>query len=167
MYLPIAQPISQLPVRLFVAIGELPYQKSLDPRLFHDQLTEPARSHLGFFRVILRTLAANTNAGALIQTANRRIGDGAAHVIEVDVNAVGREFAQFRVVIGNCPVIESGIEPHFAGEIFHLLIASGDADRAASLYLGDLSPNDPTAPAAPDTTTDSPGCGRQISSSPK
>src|SRR5271169_511464 len=33
MYLPIAQPISQLPIGFFVAVGELPYQESLDPSL--------------------------------------------------------------------------------------------------------------------------------------
>ena len=99
LQLPLLQPAGQLIEPLRKPLGVARHQEALHLRLLDDQLSQPSRSHLGFLEVVLRDLAADGDPRLHVDQPHDRVGDGPAHVVEVDVDAVGAEFLEFAVEI--------------------------------------------------------------------
>ncbi len=108
-----------------------------------------------------------TTRACRAQIGEHGVEDIAADIVEIHVDAVWtvRPQALARV---SCLVVDRGVEAEFLDEVAAFVGAARDADRAAALDLRDLAQRvAPTAPAAPETTTVSPGLGWPTSSRPK
>ena len=88
-----------------------------------------------------------------------RIEDVAADIIEINVDPLGTMLLEAPCFDVLGLVVDRGVEAELVDDVLALLGAAGDADRVATLDLGDLAGNQPTAPAAPETTTVSPAFG--------
>ena len=89
---PAAEPLQALGE----AMDEVVDQEALEPRAEDDQEAEIARRELRLGEVVLRDLAADRDAGSQRQAAEDGLGDRAADVVEVDVDAVRARLLQRR-----------------------------------------------------------------------
>jgi hypothetical protein len=115
--------------------------------------------------VVVGDQPAHRDPGELVETSGHLRGDMASHVLEVDVDPVGRRGDQV-LAEGGRPVVDRGVEaellqqrPHFAGP-------PAMPTARAPLTLAIWPTAEPTGPVAAATTTVSPGCGSPIASSP-
>ena len=93
----------------------------------------------GFAALYCAYLSADGDPGERVDEPKHRIGDRAAHVVEVNVDPVRTQLFECLVVILRRLVIEARVEAEFLGEVVDLVVRTGDADNPATLDLGDLS----------------------------
>ena len=87
----------------------------------------------------MRNLAADRHAGPRVEHRDHGIGDRAADVVEVDVDALGAQLAQlFDVVLGGA-IVERAVEAQLVDDIASFFVVSRNAHGAATFDLGDLA----------------------------
>ena len=133
------QPIPHLSQGLRVLFLEVPHQKPLDLGPLDDQVSQPARPLLGTIQVVLRALAADGHSGLEVEQCDHGIGDRAAQVVEVDVNAVGTSGRQAVRAMRFRTPNQRPMESHLLPEVACLGLRAGHANHPASLDLGNLS----------------------------
>ena len=137
------------------------------PRLFGEQVDQDAQTRLGLCEIVLRDLAAHSDASPRIEQRKDGVGDRATDVVKVAVDALRAiSLERGHVVLGRF-IVESRIEAELTHKPSDFFLRARDPDGAASLELCDLSYQRADGAGAPETTTVSPGAGLQISSNPK
>ena len=111
---------------------------------FHAQLLDQDPPAASAAQALVRSgctrhQAAERHAPERVHQRNHRVGDDAAHVVEVAVDSVRTQPRQRSRVVGRRLVVERAIEAELIHEIFHLLVGPCDADGAAA---DDSSPSD-------------------------
>ncbi len=123
---------------LVEAMGVVRDEEALHARPEDDQEAQVARRQLGLGEVVLRDLPADDDAGTEREPPEDGLGQGAADVVEVEVDAVGAELLQARVdVVGL--VVDAGVVAVLVREIGEFLRAAGDPHRAAAGDLRELA----------------------------
>ncbi len=90
----------------------------------------------------------------------------AADVVEVEIDALRRNPAQLLGEVTGA-VVYGGVQPECVGEVPRLLGAPADPITSeAPRAFASWAATEPTAPAAADTQTRSPGCIRATSTRP-
>jgi len=82
--------------------------------------------------------AAQHDAGPSRDAPQHLVQDRAAHVVEVDVDAIGTQRGEAPAYVFGL-VVDGRVEAGFGGEPAAFLRAAGDADHAAALEAGDLT----------------------------
>ena len=95
--LALGEPAAEALQALGEAMDVVVDQEPLEPRAEDDQEAEVARRELRLGEVVLRDLPADRDAGAEREPPEDRLGERAADVVEVDVDAVRARLLQPRV----------------------------------------------------------------------
>ena len=103
-------PLAHLAARRAVALGEVGDDEALRPHPLADEGAEQARADRRRGGVVLRDRAAQRDAAEEVDVAQHGVGDLAADIVEIDVEAVGAGGAQRRVEILLGLVVDAGIE---------------------------------------------------------
>src|SRR5699024_5210397 len=93
---------------------------------------------IGFVQVVQGDLSANDDPSVFIDPTNHMIGNFAAHVVKIDIDAImAGLFESLFHVVGL--IVDHGIKPEFFFEETDFFRGSGDADHTAPFQYGDLS----------------------------
>ena len=99
--------------------------------------------HPLFRVVVLGDLATDGDPPPLRQIGEGCVGDGTAHVVEVDVDAVRAGLAHGCTEVARGPVIDAGVETELLGDVGDLVVGPGRADHPATANLRDLPDRGP------------------------
>src|ERR1051325_545765 len=123
--------------RLAVALGVVKHHEALHAGAVDEQAHVVGRSADGR-GIVLADGAADTDAAVEGDLGQADVQDLAADVVEIDIDAVGRELAQaFGHVLAL--VVDAGVEAEFVDHKGALADAAGDADSPPALDLGQLT----------------------------
>src|SRR5271167_1032052 len=134
-------PPRQLAKALLVSLGIVEDEEAFDAPAGADQVPEEARPQLGFLQVILGYLAANNDARLEIEEGKDIVGDAAADIVEIDIDALRAGGLEIGGQIPARAVIDASVVAEFLGAVFHLRLGPGRADGTAAFELGDLAHN--------------------------
>src|SRR5262245_37666072 len=124
--------------RLAVALGVVEHHEALHAGAVDQQAHVVGRAAIAGGRVVLADGAANADAAVECDLGQADVQDLAADVVEIDVDTVGREFAQaFGHVLAL--VVDAGVEAELVDHKGALVGAASDADGPAALDLGQLA----------------------------
>src|SRR5581483_1014405 len=132
LQLPGRDPRPDLREEVAEAVEVVDHDEPLDAQPLRDDQRHVPRSRLRLRRVVLRDRAACRDAPERAQREQRRFELGAAHVVEVHVDAVGQRLARRRLAVVERLDAERA-------EPFDLLGRAGAADHAAAAKLRDLT----------------------------
>ena len=120
-------------------MGEVGDDEATCRHALADEGAHQARAHLGGGGVVLRDRTAKRDAREEVEVAQNGVGDRAADIVEIDVDAVGAGGAEGRIEILLGLVVDAGIEAEVILHEGAFLGAARDADGAAAHELGDLA----------------------------
>ncbi len=131
-------PALKLGQRLVVLILIIRHDEALHGEPLHDdEAGNAARPVCGGCAVILRYRPATGDASVIVHAEQHGFENVAAHIVEIDVDALRRRLAE-RLAHGLGLVVDGRIEAEFVGEELAFRRAARDADHGAALDLGDL-----------------------------
>jgi hypothetical protein len=167
--LAVAQPLPGLALEFGHFMKPIADDEALDAQPLA-QGREQQRRHLvgadaSFGRVVFRYRAADRDAREAVEQREDRVENGAADILEIDIDAVGA--GGFERVGEILPlVIDGAVEAEFARDEIAFLRAARDADDAAAFELRDLARDRADRARGAGQTTVSPGFGWPISMRP-
>jgi hypothetical protein len=138
--------------------------EALDQRALDEQVAEGARPG-GGSSALLRDQPAQRHPGADVQPGEDRVHQGAADILEVDVDTVRRRGLELGgPVVG--AVVDGRVEPEFVGQQRTLLRATRDSHHPRARGLGELAGHRAHRAGGGRDHDGLPGCGLPISRMP-
>src|SRR6266536_1617343 len=122
------EPAADLGQELGVESEVVGNDEALHQRPVADQGEEVARAGVWRVEVVLRDHAAERNTGEGIEKPQHGVQDRAAHVLEVDVDALGTGLPERVEDVGRFLVAYGGVGAELAREIRALVVRPGRAD---------------------------------------
>src|SRR4030095_10936990 len=118
------EPASYLGEELRIEAQVVGDDEALHVHAIADHGEERARPRIGALEVVLGDHAAEGDAGEGIDLAQDHVEEGAAHVLEIDVDALGAGFAERPEHVPRRLVVDGGVRPELARDIGALVVGA-------------------------------------------
>ena len=139
LHAPVFQVACHLGHRQVVAVGVVKHHNAFHARAVHQQAEVVFRANNGGGGVVLADGPANHDACLAVDAGQHRIQYVAAHVVKVNVHALGAMgFEALAHGAGAGLVVDAGVKAQFLNHPVALGLAPGDAHHAATPNFGHL-----------------------------